>query len=89
MLPTLALIKRRMKVEVDDSHTSSMIKSDIIQYLEDKLERPDDMLFYKKAAFLDPRFKSKYGDVRDILIAELQESGRHKSTSLQCSNRLV
>lgn len=63
VLPTLSLIKQLLARKEGESDLTTRLKSAMLTYMEEKLTGDaQNLVLYKKASFLDPRFKMKYAD---------------------------
>ena len=84
VLPTLALIKKRMErntCELEDSELTKKMKSIVQTYLasEGVYGNVTTQQFLQKSSFLDPRYKARFSPDAEQLI-------RAEASSLSCEN---
>lgn len=80
VLPTLKLIEVLLGGDDDnvDGSLTQDIQGKIVAYLSNKIV--DNDITYKKACFLDPRFKGEYPEAKELLMSEAQPhpaAGKH------------
>ena len=68
----LHIIMKSLKMEDEDDQLAKDIKRSVKAYIEKCYKEGPHMTLLKKAAFLDPRWRHKHQEMRDVVIAELQ-----------------
>lgn len=76
VLPVLDIIRRFMATKEGEATLSITMKTAVITYLNKEIRHPAHLPFFEKAAFLDPRFKAKYGSEESYaaLLDETREA---------------
>ena len=68
----LHIMMKSLKGEDEDDQLAKDIKKTVKAYIDKCYKEGPHMALLKKAAFLDPRWRHKHQEMKDVVIAELQ-----------------